>query len=364
MTDRPTILVVDDEPNGFAVIKGMLHRDGYNLLYAASGSEALEKLDAIAPDLILLDVMMPDMDGIEVCHRIKSDPSWKHIPIIMVTALNSKEDLARSIEAGADDFLSKPINRLELGARVRSMLRIKQQYDALQATLQIREDMSNMVVHDLKNPVATILIGSHLLVQYSKLQGKELERIERILEAGQQLNSMIDDLLMLAKMESGKIVLNRIDVDLRALAEVVVSSFQEIVTSRGLQLESQLPEAGRWICADVNLLHRLMDNLISNAIKFSPKGGKITLRIEYPVEPVTEGEAPKLAKIQVADEGAGVKPELRQLIFNKYEIGKSFDGISQIGLGLTFCKMVAEAHGGKIFVEDNSPQGSIFTVEI
>ncbi len=133
-----SILVVDDEERIFDVIEGLLMREGYQLTYAPSGQEALQKLDALQPDVILLDVMMPGMDGIETCQQIKNNPNWKHIPIIIVTALTSKEDLARSLNAGADDFISKPINSLELRARVRSMLRIKIQYDALAATLRLR----------------------------------------------------------------------------------------------------------------------------------------------------------------------------------------------------------------------------------
>ncbi|HEY9810408.1 MAG TPA: response regulator [Halomicronema sp.] len=132
------ILVIDDEESIFEVIEALLYREGYEFNYFSSGIEALTKIDDIQPDVILLDLMMPEMDGIETCQQIKSHERWCPIPIIMVTALSSKEDLARCLEAGADDFLSKPINSIELRARVRSMLRIKLQYDALAATQQIR----------------------------------------------------------------------------------------------------------------------------------------------------------------------------------------------------------------------------------
>jgi two-component system sensor histidine kinase/response regulator len=128
---KRTILVIDDEESIFEVIEGLLYREGYNLIYIESGQKALTCIDEVQPDVILLDLMMPELDGIETCQRFKSNERWSHIPIIMVTALSSKEDLARSLDAGADDFLSKPINSLELRARVRSMLRIKLQYDTL-----------------------------------------------------------------------------------------------------------------------------------------------------------------------------------------------------------------------------------------
>jgi DNA-binding response OmpR family regulator len=142
------VLVVDDEESIFEVIEGLLYREGYDLTYVASGKEALSQIDEIQPDVILLDLMMPDLDGIETCKQIKANERWCHIPIIMVTALNSKEDLARSLDSGADDFLSKPINSLELRARVRSMLRIKLQYDALVANQRLRTmNLFNAFLH-------------------------------------------------------------------------------------------------------------------------------------------------------------------------------------------------------------------------
>jgi DNA-binding response OmpR family regulator len=135
---KPRILIIDDEESIFEVIEGLLLREGYDLTYVSSGKEALNQIEDILPDVILLDLMMPEMDGLETCQHIKANQRWCHIPIIMVTALSSKEDLARSLESGADDFLSKPINSIEMRARVRSMLRIKLQYDALAATQRLR----------------------------------------------------------------------------------------------------------------------------------------------------------------------------------------------------------------------------------
>lgn len=135
---KHSILLIDDEESNFEVIEGFLYRENYQLTYVTSGLEALSRMDEIQPDVMLLDLMMPEMDGIEVCHRVKSNDRWCHIPIIMITALRAKEDLARSLEAGADDFLSKPVNSIELRARVRSMLRIKLQYDAIVATQRLR----------------------------------------------------------------------------------------------------------------------------------------------------------------------------------------------------------------------------------
>ncbi|HEY9649980.1 MAG TPA: hybrid sensor histidine kinase/response regulator [Coleofasciculaceae cyanobacterium] len=361
MEKKKSVLVVDDEPNGFDVIEAHLYREGYELFYAASGRDALDRLDTIEPDVILLDIMMPQMDGVEVCHIIKSDVYWKHIPIIMVTALTSKQDLARSLEAGADDFLTKPVSGIELRARVRSMLRIKEQYDALEATLHLREDLSKMIVHDLRNPLTNILLCSNLLLQ-DGFEGKNLERLKIIANSGRELNSMINDLLISAKMESGKMVLNRVKSDLKQLVAVVTSQFEAIAAGKNIKLVTQLPDESRWVPIDTNLFHRVVDNLISNALKFSPSNSTIVLQVDYPEDSTDSCTASSQAILRVIDSGPGIREDQRQRIFEKYEVGNVITGVSQLGLGLTFCKMVVEAHQGKILVEDNQPQGSIFTV--
>lgn len=149
MEIRPSILVVDDEPNNFDVIETHLESEAYQLNYAPDGEQALERLNDFLPDVILLDVMMPGLDGMEVCRRIKAMPQWRSVPIIMVTALTTKEDLSHCLAAGADDFISKPVNRLELRARVRSMLRIKQQYDSLQTLSECQEDTIQLLQNTL-----------------------------------------------------------------------------------------------------------------------------------------------------------------------------------------------------------------------
>lgn len=362
-SNRHSVLVVDDEPSGFDVIEAHLYREGYELFYAPSGMEGLDCLDAIEPDVILLDVMMPQMDGIEVCRKIKSDSSWKHIPIIIVTALNSKEDLARSLDAGADDFLTKPVSGIELRARVRSMLRIKQQYDALEATLHLREDLSNMIVHDLRNPLTTIMLSSSLLLLQNDFEGKNREKLQLMADAARDLNSMINDLLMLTKMESGKMVLKRVPTDLNRLAAQVVSQFEAIAAAKNIHLVTQLPVQSQSVLIDSNLFHRVLDNLLSNAIKFSPSKSTVILQVDYPDQPILDF-SPSGATIRVIDSGLGIREDQRQRIFNKYEVGNVMSGVAQLGLGLTFCKMVVEAHRGTIAVEDNKPHGSIFTVAL
>ena len=357
MNKPKTILVVDDEIYNFDVIEALLFKEKYDLRYAADGLQALELLTEIQPDLILLDVMMPALDGIEVCGRIKANPHTSHIPVVMATALNSKEDMANCLEAGADDFISKPIGGLELRARVKSMLRIKQQYDTLKATLQMRDDMSTMIVHDLRNPIGNIAFACELLLR-SDLDEKQKKKVEQISDSGQRLSTLTDDLLIMAKMDSGILKLNKTYVDINDLIDRIVGGFIQLASHNNIQLTKQLPEVNQNILIDVNLFCRLLENLLSNAIKFSPSSSQVTIKVDR------LNRLEKNIKIQVSDRGMGVKDELKQRIFNKYEIGTKFEDVNQIGLGLAFCKMIVDAHEGKIFVEDNQPKGSIFTVQI
>ncbi|MGC9527292.1 MAG: hybrid sensor histidine kinase/response regulator [Limnospira sp.] len=350
-----SILIVDDEPNNFDVIETLLSDRNDDLHYASNGKSAIASLDLFAPDLILLDVMMPDLNGVEVCQQIKAMPKWKATPIVMVTALNSKEDLAHCLEAGADDFISKPINRLELCARVQSMLRIKSQYDDLQTLLQSREDLVNMMVHDLRNPLMGILFGLSV-VERGKLPPKLKDKVSRSILAAQRLQGLIDDLILMGKMEQSQIKLNRTEVDLSRAIDSATERFLAIAEQKNIQLIHRLPEPGHFINVDEALFQRMLDNLLSNAIKFSPSNSEIILSADL----TAAGEA----TIQVADMGPGVPEELKESIFQKYETGMPIANVSQIGLGLAFCKMVSEAHGGKISVRSNQPRGTIFEIVV
>jgi signal transduction histidine kinase len=354
MDNQPFILVIDDEPDNFDVIETLLFHEGYHLNYAASGQRAMERLEIFQPDVILLDVMMPDLDGIEVCRRIKANSQWQHIPIIMVTALTAKEDLAKCLAAGADDFISKPVNGLELRARVNSMLRIKHQHDQLQALLQLREDMVNMILHDMRNPLTSILLATEILKLPDFPTLRQQNKIEQIVSCVQQLQSLIDHLLLMAKLESGKMVLNLSETDLCGLCISVLANFEAIASQKQLELIMQLPQPHISINLDPAIFRRVLDNLVSNAIKFSPQNSQVVLR-------VNDWDAGG-AIIQIADVGPGISEDLKQCIFEKYEVGKLIPEVSQLGLGLAFCKMAIEAHGGKITVENNQPQGAVFTV--
>ncbi|MBE9176161.1 hybrid sensor histidine kinase/response regulator [Synechocystis salina LEGE 06155] len=350
----PSIMVVDDESDNFDVIETLLFDQGYELYYAANGQEAIESLEIYQPDLVLLDVMMPDMDGLEVCRRFKAMPRWKFVPIIMVTALTAKEQLSQSLEIGADDFMSKPINGMELRARVRSMLRIKRQYDELQELMQQRQEMVAMVVHDLRNPLASITIGLELLGHSKVTPEKQQQIITRLQVPTNRIKVLIDDFLAFAKVESGKIMLHREEVLLTNFLPYVIQGFEELSGERGIKIISQIPPSDCSVCVDVAMFRRVLDNLLSNAIKFSPSDSSVMVKVDT--------AEPKVTKIQIIDQGCGVPPELKQRIFDTYEIGLPIKDVAQIGLGLAFCKLVIENHNGTISIADNQPNGSIFEI--
>lgn len=361
MYNPPRLFIVDDEHSARETLDAFLSTEGYELFFAANGPEALILLPDINPDTILLDVMMPEMNGYELCHRLKTSPDWSHIPIILVTALDSTSDIIEGLEAGADEFLSKPVNKLELRARVRSMLRIKKHYDDLRAALQLREDLVNMAVHDIRTPLTTIMGFSELLLLRNDFSAASRADLEHIFRQTQRLQNFSQDMLMLAKIEQGCVVLNRTEVEVNQLVIEVIDDHRVIAGPRGIHLTAQLPaEPAPLIRLDAPLFQRVVENLLSNALKFSAAKSTITLQVEYP--PIDQGGG---VRLKVIDEGPGIPPEDRERIFNKFEIaGLKQKGISQTGLGLAFCKLVVEAHGGHIFITGNEPQGSIFIVEI
>ncbi len=366
ITETQKILIIDDQVDNFEIIEAFLSNDAYQLYYSSSGIKAFSLLETVEPDVILLDIMMPEMDGTQVCQCLKSNDLYKSIPIIMVTALDTKEDLAHALDQGANDFVTKPINSLELRSRVRAHLRTKSEHDELKKLLKLREealalreDLSNMIVHDLRNPLATIILAAGIVQRYmDRLDQKPLimQKIAQILESGHKLEEMIDGLLLMAKLESGKILFNATPTDLYELGVGVLQDFELVANSRQIQLISELPEPHRTVLTDATILRRVIDNLLSNALKFSPQGSQVTLSLEYLAE--------NHFRVQVADTGQGINQTDKEKIFEKFEIGSLRKNTSQTGLGLAFCKIAVEAQGGTLAIADNDPQGSIFMIEI
>ena len=366
ITETKKILIIDDQVDNFEIIEALLSKDAYQLYYASSGMKAFSLLETMEPDVILLDIMMPEMNGTEVCKRLKGSDTYKDIPIIMVTALDTKEDLAHALDQGANDFVTKPINSLELRSRVRAHLRTKTEHDELKKLLKLREealalreDLSNMIIHDLRNPLATIILAAGIVERYmDRLDQRPLviKKVAQILESGHKLEDMIDGLLLMAKLESGKILFNAIPTDLYELGIAVIKDFELMANSRQIQLIGELPDPNKMVLTDATILRRVVDNLLSNALKFSPEGGQVIFSLEYLAE--------NHFRVRVADRGTGISETDKEKIFEKFEIGSLKKNTSQTGLGLAFCKIAIEAQGGTLAIADNYPQGAIFVAEI
>lgn len=361
----PKICVVDDDRIARETTAALLGSEGYDLAFFDSGHDLLESLPATHPDVIVLDVMMPGMDGFEVCQTIKSDAQWRRIPIILVTALDSREDLIRGLNAGADEFLAKPVNGPELRARIRSMLRIKQQHDRLRAMLKLRQDLANMIVHDMRVPLGAIMLYCQLMRQRGELSPGDRTDLEVIDSQARRVEGFVNDMLQIAKMEGGKLILQTSQVSVNDLVSRVSEVHSAVAESRGIRLVLDLPPEDPMLDLDPSLFNRVLDNLFSNALKVSWAGQTVRVVVTYPAsEEGPDPSAPSL-RVRVLDEGPGVPEDQKDLIFDMFkvvEIGE-LEGL-QFGLGLTFARQVVKAHGGRLWVEPNEPRGSVFHLEI
>ena len=357
------ILVVDDEPSNLQILIEILKQD-YTMVVANSGQKAIQMAQKNPqPDLILLDVIMPDLSGYTVCEILKADPLTRSIPIIFITALNDTGDETRGFSLGAVDYITKPINPAILRARVKSHLTMEDLYQQLQtqneslkSSLQMRKDLAHMIVHDLRNPLTSILLGCSILKMQKQLTDYQSTKVDQIASEAKVLEELIDNILVTAKLESGKLLLSREQVNLNQVAQTVVKRFQDTANSRNITITTQWVEPDPLFLVDKSLIRRLFENLLSNSLKFSPKGKSIHMETGY-------GEDGEF-QLRVLDQGSGVPVEKQAAIFEKYETATIMEQAPQLGLGLAFCKLVTQGHEGRIFVENNQPQGAIFTIAL
>jgi signal transduction histidine kinase len=369
-----SILVVDDDERNVRLVESMLKPNGYRILHAYDGQEALRRVEADAPDLMVLDVMMPDLSGFELCGMLRARHATRLLPILMVTALHAMEDKVKGLELGADDFLTKPINRSELLAKVRSLLRVKSLQDEVESqrleleaknrellTIQrFKESMSQMVVHDLKNPLAGIM-GNIQLMQMQRAQmppGRQEELLQRSLDSVRAMARMIQNILEVAKLEEQKMPLRREAVPLIEVAAEQAAELMSLSARDGIRLETDVPADLPPLDADRGLLSRILANLLSNAFKHTPSGGRVVVSAR------AEGE--RIA-VSVRDTGEGIPADLLPYIFEKFVAGESEDRRRQSydsGLGLTFCRLAVECHGGRIAVASRPGEGTTVTFHL
>ena len=372
-SNAPLILVADDVAANVELLLDQLHVLGYRTITARDGPSALRTCLEERPDLCILDIAMPAGDlgvdsrstGLEVCRRIKRDPRTKSIPVIFVTAFSDATDRVKAIEAGGDDFLTKPYHRLVLGARVRSLLRLKAATDALEDSFRklremekMRDDLMKMIVHDLKTPLTSVLATLEMLLDgdfgaMSEGQRKALGDAEA---KSDDLLALIGDLLEVWRVEETSLTLDAQPIAPPAfLAEVMHEwklRFQQDSASASVDVSDEAPI----FHGDKNLLKRVFGNLIQNALAHTPHSVQLSLSARR------EGEG---VLFTVADNGPGIPEEYHELIFRKFERVKNpeLPRTRSSGLGLAFCKLAIDAHGGRVWGRSGGEgKGSAFHI--
>jgi len=363
LPDGASILVVDDTIENLRLLSSILEARGHEVRPVTSGPLALQAAAASPPELVLLDINMPTMDGLQVCRHLKQVEPLRDIPVIFLTALADTADKVRAFEAGGADYITKPFQVEEVLARVgahlqlrRSRARLQASFERLRALEQMRDDLTNMVVHDLRSPLGALMMTLEFM--HSELHGRIGEPgnacVQSALQAATSANRLVNDILDVARMEEGRLPLDLQPTDLVEPCREAMEMLRAWDRTRQLQMAADGPVEVR---CDRTLVRRVVENLVGNAIKHTPSSGSILVKVDR------NGTT---ARIEVRDNGRGVPPEARGLIFDRYTslVARKDSRYHSAGLGLTFCRLVVEAHGGRIGVEGVEPVGSVFWLEL
>ncbi len=359
------ILAVDDTLDNLILVQAILESEGYEIDLVSDGIKALRQVEQSPPDLILLDVMMPGIDGYEVTRRIRNNPAISYIPILLITAFH-ESSVVEGLDAGADDFIRKPFDTDELLARVRSLLRLKHSLDEQQKMARQREDFVSRLTHDLRTPLvaADRMLGLFEMETFCKISPEMKQAIAVMIRSNQNLMDMVNTLLEVYRFEAGKKTLNWEECDLREISQEVVSELSPLTSEKGLIMKidtsglDPLSKNPGVIMGDRLELRRVINNLIANAIKFTDTGG-ITIRI---YETSSHPGNPDSVTIEIEDTGYGIAPEDQVTIFERFRQGKHKRSGS--GLGLHLSHRIIEAHAGTIQVTSELGKGSLFTMQL
>ncbi|MFQ5572593.1 MAG: ATP-binding protein, partial [Rhodothermales bacterium] len=369
--DAPTILVVDDNPEIRAYVAGCL-KHTYRVVEACDGLDALEKAAACRPDLITSDVMMPNLDGYGLCRAIKADKSLSHIPIILLTSRASLDEKIKGLEAGCDDYLTKPFSARELLGRSRNLLHLgmqKRELKALNEALkqtnaelrevsQMKSQLLRIAAHDLKNPLNGIREFAKILKEEIVPHASSRELLDLIETSSDQMLNMVGEILDSEVLESGEVVLETESVSLCEIAEEVIRRNRPQAERKGEKLLLWLDENDPCLVeGSREWLRDAMDNLVSNAVKFSPFNKTIW---------VTVKKRGSIILFSVRDEGPGLTEGDKKKLFGKFQrlSATPTNNESSTGLGLSIVKQIVELHGGCVWAESTLGAGSTFTIEL
>jgi two-component system, sensor histidine kinase and response regulator len=370
-----TVLIVDDEPHNLTVLDGLLTQYGYSVQAANDGKTAIEMAKNHHPDIVLLDIMMPEMNGFEVCEQLKTDSYTREIPVIFISALTNVNDVVHAFQAGAVDYITKPFQFAEVLARVENHLTIIQQkYQLLEQSNQIesmrkreqrrfaqinqmREQFVQAATHDLKNPLAIIMGSADIMARFDEVRGNRLLRdcVQSILESSKAMTDLITGMLDLLRMQSS-LDLNFQPVNYTRFVESQIQKHQSAALARGINLTFASALTDFYVNIDEKLIGRVVDNLVTNAIQYSHENTKIDVILS---------EEEKDIVLQVRDEGFGMSADDLQKLFTPFFRAKKMDGervIEGAGLGLAIVKEILEQHRGRIDVYSKVGDGSVFRV--
>lgn len=361
-TSGPKILIVDDTPANIDVLDLFLEKEGYKISIAQSGESALDLADRISPDLILLDVMMPGIDGFETCRRLKSNDKTSDIPIIFITARNESADIIKGFSMGGVDYITKPFSQEEVCARVHLHLKLKTLMAALETKNQKLADLNDlknkflgMASHDLRNPISTIQGFSKILLDHGETLAEDAKKefLQSIHKVSNDMLTLLDDLLNISTIESGKLELQVKRGSFGQLVKERVRMYQVMAERKNLATHLDIEEMAEF-SFDPNRISQVIDNLLSNAIKFSPPGKEIYIWL---------GQRNGQAKFSVRDQGPGISPEDQDKLFKHFQKLKARPTADEPshGLGLAIAKIMVEAHKGKITVESQPGSGATFS---
>lgn len=359
-----SVLMVDDEEQNRELLRDLLEVRGYQVTEAEDGEQALQKVAEIPPDVILLDLMMPGLDGFEVCRRIKGDPQTAHIPILLVTALHERNVRLAGIGAGANDFLTKPIDTQDVILRVRNAVQVKRLFDQLQEANRQLEAASRHksqflanASHELRTPLTAIkgFVDNMIDGLTGPLNEKQTRYLTRTKSNVDRLARLINDLLDLSRIEAGRIDLKPTHLPLVTLIKEVAESLRPVADEKLLSLEVSCLDHSVTAWADRDKVTQVLMNLIGNAVKFTPSQGKVTVAVQR--------NGHEWVQISVADTGPGIPAEEANKIFDMFyqaaEVGQQKP--KGTGLGLAISKSLVEMHGGEIWVESEVGRGSLFS---
>jgi two-component system sensor histidine kinase/response regulator len=356
-----TVLVVDDEERNRLFLRPLL-RDHYRIIEAENAAAALAVLERERVDLVLLDVMMPEMTGFEACKLIKERHRDTFLPVLLVTGLTDQQQRRIGLQSGADDFLTKPVDPEELLLRTRAFLRlraqdalIRQQLKQLKRMQSAQDELISLMVHDLRSPLSGIMAHLQLLLE-GLAAGTARQDAAAALRTADSMFSTLEDALQVRLLEEGRLEIHRVRVDVPELIKSAVATLEAVARRKKIDLELRV-EAEQPASLDEKLVRRAIENLLGNAVKYTPSGRDIAVVVR---------QAAGAVVIEIADRGPGIPAEMRAGMFEKFgSVEAKKGGIRKgIGLGLYMVKLVAEGHGGKVEILDRDGGGALFRLEL